>query len=500
MAERRPPRRPRRRAAPGDEAGERAAAPAGAPARAPESAASPRGEGPGQPEAAARARTAPLIGQQVAVAAPPEQLQRWGVPSSDDEPGDYIVELNLQHRGALQGAEQRFKELYAQVIPDPQRQPIEISRTYFSCLISLVEQRRLVHADRAQGQRQRSIYRIWPDFEVTTFIDRSVSTVKADAARRSYAATGRNITWAVVDSGIDRTHPHFQHFKNLDDDDVVELHRDFTVRGEPTSQGALEDGFGHGTHVAGIIAGGLPEAKRGESGQAADGDDADGSPWVFEKVIDSESDARAAQPRYERRAVDDPTLLTGVAPSCRLVSLKVLDANGVGRASNVMRALHYIRENVNADPKVLRIHGVNISAGYEFSAEVFACGQSPLCVEVDRMVRSGVVVVVASGNTGYGQILATERQGARAGLTDTINDPGNAELAITVGSTHRHMPHTYGVSYFSSKGPTGDGRLKPDVVAPGERITSCAAGSWLDELRAQLAVQAQDAPPGDELA
>ena len=38
------------------------------------------------------------------------------------------------------------------------------------------------------------------------------------------------------------------------------------------------------------------------------------------------------------------------------------------------------------------------------------------------------------------------------------------------------MPHTYGVSYFSSKGPTGDGRIKPDLVAPGERITSCAAG------------------------
>ena len=49
----------------------------------------------------------------------------------------------------------------------------------------------------------------------------------------------------------------------------------------------------------------------------------------------------------------------------------------------------------------------------------------------------------------------------------TINDPGNADLPITVGSTHRDMPHTYGVSYFSSKGPTGDGRAKPDLVAPG---------------------------------
>ena len=54
----------------------------------------------------------------------------------------------------------------------------------------------------------------------------------------------------------------------------------------------------------------------------------------------------------------------------------------------------------------------------------------------------------------------------------TINDPGNSDLAITVGSTHRTAPHTYGVSYFSSRGPTADGRRKPDVVAPGERIVS----------------------------
>jgi subtilisin family serine protease len=59
------------------------------------------------------------------------------------------------------------------------------------------------------------------------------------------------------------------------------------------------------------------------------------------------------------------------------------------------------------------------------------------------------------------------------------------------------MPHTYGVSYFSSKGPTGDGRLKPELVAPGERITSCAAGRNLTsvvegELPADTAVYVED--------
>jgi serine protease AprX len=58
----------------------------------------------------------------------------------------------------------------------------------------------------------------------------------------------------------------------------------------------------------------------------------------------------------------------------------------------------------------------------------------------------------------------------------SITDPGNAEGVITVGATHRYRPHTYGVSYFSSRGPTGDGRSKPDLVAPGEKIWSAVPG------------------------
>jgi subtilisin family serine protease len=119
---------------------------------------------------------------------------------------------------------------------------------------------------------------------------------------------------------------------------------------------------------------------------------------------------------------------------------------------------------------------VNLSVGYEFDPQWFACGQSPLCREVDKLVRTGVVVVVAAGNSGYGSLAVKQDAPTKFGLPMTINDPGNARLAITVGSTHRDAPHAYGVSYFSSKGPTGDGRRKPDLVAPGERITSAAAG------------------------
>src|SRR5262249_50684116 len=141
-------------------------------------------------------------------------------------------------------------------------------------------------------------------------------------------------------------------------------------------------------------------------------------------------------------------------------------------ASNMIAAIEQVQE-INGNGRRIRIHGVNMSVGYNFEPEWFACGQSPLCVEVDRLVRSGVIVVVAAGHTGYGYTQTALRGGVAAGTTLSINDPGNAELAITAGSTHREMPHTYGVSYFSSKGPTGDGRLKPDLVAPGEKIISC---------------------------
>jgi serine protease AprX len=398
----------------------------------------------------------------------PAQRSAWGLGEREDDIGDYMIELNLLYKSGLQGAAKRFQELHAEVVGS-RLPPVPVSKTYFRCKMTVREWRSLIAKDEASGpRRERAIYKLWPDFPVRALIDRSVSTVKADAAVRAYAATGKNISWAVIDSGIDGRHMHFGDpdknptYRTLTAQDVSELHKDFTGGNEP-----LVDRYGHGTHVAGIIAGGLPSTAVCKQDYA-----------VYENVFCSDPDGKRKDKELEPRNIEDSSAVRGVAPLCRLISLKVLNDDGEGRASDIMLALQYIREDLNGDPKMLRVHGVNLSVGYEFDAEMFACGQSPLCVEVDRLVKSGVVVVVAAGNTGYGR-LTSDVRGTKVGLSNTINDPGNSTLAITVGATHRDSPHLFGVSYFSSKGPTGDGRLKPDLVAPGERITSCAAGRHL---------------------
>lgn len=252
-----------------------------------------------------------------------------------------------------------------------------------------------------------------------------------------------------MDSGIDFSHPHFALHKNKNENYHLDLH---------TDDKPFEDEFGHGTHVAGIIAGELIVGLKGKNKNVS---------WLL-KSKDENGDAV-----YEKKELKK---ISGMAPKCRLVSLKVLGDDGKGQVSSLIAAIGHIQE-VNNYGREIKIHGVNMSLGYSFDPEWFACGQSPLCVEVNRLVKSGVVVVAAAGNTGYGFVSTKFNDRMTMALALSINDPGNAELAITVGSTHREMPHTFGVSYFSSKGPTGDGRMKPDMVAPGEKIVSCAAGS-----------------------
>lgn len=352
----------------------------------------------------------------------------------------------------------------------------------FACLsadqlLKLAEEARAL-SDK-YGKSGSVVYRIWEDQEVSTTLTRSLATVKADAAQRSFQAFGEGIVWAVLDSGINGKHPHFEQTQPQFKADIPEMlplvHKDYTPAGRtnldpnaaPASdKSALEDQYGHGSHVAGIIAG-CWESK------VPDG----------ELVIGTEvRDERNDKPIPQR---DTLKRISGVAPKTRLLSLKVIadrrgtddapQTPGQGKVSWILMAIDQI-QRWNQYGKRILVHGVNMSLGYDFDPRWFACGQSPICVEVNRLVRSGVVVVVSAGNGGYSAIV-TAQGGVQSRYSDlSITDPGNAEMAITVGSTHREKPHMYGVSYFSSRGPTGDGRMKPDLLAPGERIISCASG------------------------
>jgi serine protease AprX len=186
------------------------------------------------------------------------------------------------------------------------------------------------------------------------------------------------------------------------------------------------DDFGHGTHVAGLI---------GSSGVLTN---------------------------YE---------FQGVAPDVRLIGLKVLDRTGAGRTSDVISAIEF----VIANRATLNVQVINISLGHPIYAPAT---DDPLVQAVEKATRAGLIVVASAGNNG----LKDDGTPGYAG----INSPGNAPSAITVGAandneTVSRLDDT--VAPYSSRGPTWfDAFVKPDVVAPGHRLSSDASiGSYLYE-------------------
>lgn len=400
-----------------------------------------------------------------------------------DEKFDVIISLNELFSGGIDAAMAFVKER-----AKDWKVPYATSSHYlFACLTAdqilklAAEARSLI---RDNGPKGTVVYRIWEDTSISVTINKSAITIKSDAALRSFAARGEGIVWAVLDSGIKGDHPHFKCPDSphgpIDTLNIAAplQHMDFT----PLQNGPLVDEFGHGTHVAGIIAGCWKS--KDPNGDLVAGtelrNEADNKPIPRREVLHS---------------------ISGIAPACKIVSLKVVadrnvstepkQAAGQGKVSWVLLAIDKIQQ-WNQYGKRILIHGINMSLGYDFDPRWFACGHSPICVEVNRLVKCGVSVVVSAGNGGYTSTITAQNK-AEAHYSDiSITDPGNADLALTVGSTHREMPHLYGVSYFSSRGPTGDGRMKPDLVAPGERIVSCAAG-----LEAQKYGSAKDAAGND---
>ncbi len=292
-----------------------------------------------------------------------------------------------------------------------------------------------------------SFKRLWRDSGKRALLNQSRSVIQADAAQTAYRALGQKIGWAVLDTGIAAGHPHFY---RAGVHDAVAAQWDCTLRGAPQkllrADGEAFDRMdrnGHGTHVAGIIA-----------GQSS------------APLPDAASDER----------VD----FIAIAPQCRLYGFKVLDDDGNGRDSWIIKAVQQIAD-LNEEAGELVIHGLNLSVGGYFDVESYGCGFTPLCNELRRLWRQGVVVVLAAGNEGLAFLVRSDGESAPTNMDMTIGDPANLEDAIAVGSVHKSNPHGYGVSYFSSRGPTADGRRKPDVVAPGEKIISAHHDFKLDD-------------------
>jgi serine protease AprX len=217
--------------------------------------------------------------------------------------------------------------------------------------------------------------------------------------------TGLNVGVATIDSGVNAWH--------ADLDRRVVHFADFV-----NGQSSAYDDYGHGTHVAGIIAG---------SGLEANG------------------------------------AHRGLAPGAHLVVLKALDVSGTGFTSNVIAAIDY----AIANRAVFNIRVLNLSV----AAGVYeSFTKDPLTLAAKRAVDSGIVVVAAAGNRG--------RDAAGQLQYGGITSPGNAPWVLTVGATNdlgTAEREDDVVAAFSSRGPAPiDDSAKPDIVAPGVNIESTA--------------------------
>jgi serine protease AprX len=317
----------------------------------------------------------------------------------------------------------------------------------------------------------------------------SIETIKADAARRVFDMSCRDVVWAVIDSGIDGAHPVFRDHSKKDFSTRIDKALDFSQLRQMASYDALDPTSIEywRSRIEAIAARSKMSVEDVVVCLMRLRDDARlGRPYdweVLSKLIECEVDR--LEPRAdEDRPVghgthvagvlggdwreDGKIIYQGVCPDIRLYDLRVLGESALDTEFAVIAALEYVRW-LNGRNRYLKIHGVNLSVGIQQDSENWACGQTPVCRAADAVVRAGVVVVAAAGNWGSHTFVTS--RGYFSGFAPvSIADPGNAETVITVGATHRERPHEYGVSFFSSRGPTGDGRAKPDLVAPGEKI------------------------------
>jgi serine protease AprX len=277
--------------------------------------------------------------------------------------------------------------------------------------------------DLPNGQLKRlanhpAVARIDHDRPTIAHMATVAATVGAQAVRHQYGFDGAGIGVAVIDSGVASWHDDLTPTASAQ---VRERAGQRVAAFVDFVNGVSQpyDDNGHGTHVAGIIAG--------------NGYDSSG--------------ARA-----------------GIAPAAHVVSLKVLDGEGHGVVSDVIAALDWAVTNRQAH----NIRVVNLSVG---AAVTSSYNEDPLTLAAKRAVDTGIVVVTAAGNLGRN----ANGQSQYGGITS----PGNAPWVLTVGaSSHEGTRNRRDdvVAPYSSRGPSAiDYTAKPDILAPGTGIVSLAA-------------------------
>jgi serine protease AprX len=247
---------------------------------------------------------------------------------------------------------------------------------------------------------------IVPDYRVSASLDTAAPAVNASAAWTAHQI-GSGIGVAVIDSGVS---PH------NDLGGRIVYNQDFTGEGQNA------DLYGHGTHVAGIIAG--------------DGTRSEGESYF--------------------------KTFKGMAPGVNIISLRALNSQGAGTDSTVIAA---IQKAISLKSQY-NIRVINLSLGRPVSGSYVS---DPLCQAVESAWKSGIVVVVSAGNYGRTNNSGVDGYG-------TITAPGNDPYVITVGAMK--TMGTPGrsddlIASYSSKGPTlYDHIVKPDLVAPGNQVHS----------------------------
>lgn len=336
-----------------------------------------------------------------------------------------------------------------------------------------------------QNASSQAIFQISLNRHASPALEKSVSSVKADAAHTLFNVKCDKIVWAVIDSGIDGGHDAFitseedtqsrksRVRKTFDFTNIREI---ISSDNDEIEDARLEELLSE----AGVCLG-LREAREGLKIIANDASRKRPIDWDVVEELISASELRIPVSAHgthvagiigaDQNGNGKKSLYAGgMCPDIRLYDFRVLAKTVEDTEFAVIAALQYIRY-VNERHNFITIHGANLSLSIPHNVRNFACGRTPVCNECERLVNSGVVVVAAAGNRGY-QNFETKDGSFESYAAFSITDPGNADGVITVGATHGNWPHTYGVSFFSSRGPTGDGRLKPDLVAPGERIQS----------------------------